>query len=129
MEDEPALLDLIEEYIIDYIGHEVVKADDGIVGFEAFSSSPDSFDLLITDIKLPRLDGIGLVKRIREVSAIPVIITTGHADLKQNALMSGIDIAGVLTKPFRLNELDSIVARTFNQNAHSYNTKKRVLEV
>jgi len=115
VEDEPALLEMTVEYLSETLEHEVVKAIDGIHAYEAFTSMSDTFDLIISDIKLPGLDGIGLAKKIRETSDVPIIFTTGHADLEKEAHVLEINIFSVLTKPFLLSELDEVLASVQNK--------------
>jgi DNA-binding response OmpR family regulator len=114
VEDEPALLDMIDEYLTDIMAHEVVNAVNGIDAYEAFTVSPDTFDLVISDITLPGLDGVGLAKKIRKISDVPIILTTGHTDFEREANMLEIKIFAVLIKPFMLNELDAVVTSVQN---------------
>ncbi|WP_411158478.1 two-component system response regulator CseB [Streptomyces sp. CBMA291] len=59
-------------------GYEVRVAADGLAGLEAFREHP--FDLLILDVMLPGLDGIGLCRRVRETSLIPVLMMSARGD-------------------------------------------------
>ncbi|MEU6015218.1 two-component system response regulator CseB [Streptomyces sp. NPDC047515] len=67
-------------------GYEVRAAADGLAGLEAFRA--DRFDLLILDVMLPGLDGIGLCRRVRETSLVPVLMMSARGD--------GVDIVGGL---------------------------------
>ncbi|RCH65441.1 DNA-binding response regulator [Streptomyces sp. SDr-06] len=59
-------------------GYEVRVAADGLAGLEAFRD--DGFDLLILDVMLPGLDGIGLCRRVRESSLVPVLMMSARGD-------------------------------------------------
>ncbi|MFF5920050.1 two-component system response regulator CseB [Streptomyces flavochromogenes] len=59
-------------------GYEVKAAADGLTGLECFRD--DSFDLLILDVMLPGLDGIGLCRRVRETSLVPVLMMSARGD-------------------------------------------------
>ncbi|MFG3495810.1 two-component system response regulator CseB [Streptomyces sp. NPDC047928] len=59
-------------------GYEVKAAADGLTGLELFRD--DSFDLLILDVMLPGLDGIGLCRRVRESSLVPVLMMSARGD-------------------------------------------------
>nr|WP_324611378.1 two-component system response regulator CseB [Streptomyces sp. NRRL F-5755] len=59
-------------------GYEVKAAADGLTGLELFRD--ESFDLLILDVMLPGLDGIGLCRRIRETSLVPVLMMSARGD-------------------------------------------------
>lgn len=84
-------------------GYEVEHALDGMVGFSvAESSAPD---LIITDIQMPRMDGIEMIKRIRESQAgkrIPIIVMSAYGQRRiSDALAAGAD--GILEKPIDLD--------------------------
>ncbi|MFF3859594.1 two-component system response regulator CseB [Streptomyces sp. NPDC002209] len=59
-------------------GYEVKAAADGLTGLELFRD--DSFDLLILDVMLPGLDGIGLCRRVRETSLVPILMMSARGD-------------------------------------------------
>ncbi|MFI8100862.1 two-component system response regulator CseB [Streptomyces sp. NPDC086023] len=59
-------------------GYEVQAAADGLTGLELFREHP--FDLLILDVMLPGLDGIGLCRRVRETSLVPVLMMSARGD-------------------------------------------------
>ncbi|MEV5517237.1 two-component system response regulator CseB [Streptomyces flaveolus] len=59
-------------------GYEVRAVADGLAGLEAFRE--DDFDLLILDVMLPGLDGIGLCRRVRETSLVPVLMMSARGD-------------------------------------------------
>ncbi|MGW5861671.1 two-component system response regulator CseB [Streptomyces sp. NPDC055239] len=59
-------------------GYEVEVAADGLTGLELFRE--ESFDLLILDVMLPGLDGIGLCRRVRETSLVPVLMMSARGD-------------------------------------------------
>ncbi|WP_309248569.1 two-component system response regulator CseB [Streptomyces sp. MNP-20] len=59
-------------------GYAVRAAPDGLTGLELFRD--ESFDLLILDVMLPGLDGIGLCRRVRETSLVPVLMMSARGD-------------------------------------------------
>lgn len=59
-------------------GYRVTPAEDGLAGLEAFRTG--THDLLILDVMLPELDGIGLCRRIREESLVPVLMMSARGD-------------------------------------------------
>ncbi|RLV10560.1 DNA-binding response regulator [Streptomyces griseocarneus] len=59
-------------------GYEVEAAADGLTGLELFRD--DTFDLLILDVMLPGLDGIGLCRKVRETSLVPVLMMSARGD-------------------------------------------------
>ena len=63
------------------LGHKVTGASDGMDGLQKFHAG--SFDLVITDVRMPRMDGLELMRRIKQIerSSADVIIITGHGDM------------------------------------------------
>ena len=84
-------------------GYEVEEAESGEEALEALAVRPP--DLVILDLGLPGLDGIEVCRRLREWSAIPVIVLSAHGDdeAKVRALDEGAD--DYVTKPFSVPEL------------------------
>ena len=78
--------------------------EDGTKALEALGR--DSFDLLITDIVMPSLDGIGLALKVaKDHPALPVLLMTGYSAERQRAHNLEELICEVITKPFTLQEI------------------------
>lgn len=97
VDDDPDLLSVIE-FALQQAGFLVVKAADGEQALRAFESEQP--DLAVLDINLPRISGFDLARRLRERSAIPIMMLTvrGEEDDVVRALSLGAD--DYLTKPF-----------------------------
>jgi CheY-like chemotaxis protein len=84
-------------------GYEVEHAIDGMVGYSAAANSPP--DLIVTDIQMPRMDGIEMIKRIRESQSgkrIPIIVMSAYGQRRiTDALAAGAD--GIVEKPIDLD--------------------------
>ena len=102
VEDEEKLARFVE-LELQYEGYEVEKAYDGRAGIDMVKASP--FDLVLLDIMLPGLNGIEVLRRIRQTSDIPVILLTARDAVvdKVTGLDSGAD--DNITKPFAIEEL------------------------
>ncbi|MEV7024771.1 two-component system response regulator CseB [Kitasatospora sp. NPDC093558] len=61
-------------------GYAMTAAADGLTGLELFREQEREFDLLILDVMLPGLDGIGLCRRVRETSLVPVLMMSARGD-------------------------------------------------
>ncbi len=95
--------------------YDVVVARDGVEGAEVAAKSPP--DLIITDVTMPRLDGIGMVRRIREQQAAKVPVIFVSALDSPMAVVAGI-AAGArhyLTKPLDLNDLEKRIVRVLGE--------------
>ena len=99
IDDEKGILRVIEEALTKF-GHQVELAADGYEGIRKFDDG--SYDIVITDLRMPGLDGKGVVRHIRSShkNSIPIIGISGTPWLIQD---SGFDV--VLPKPFPLQDL------------------------
>lgn len=83
IDDDDASLHLLRE-LLELHGYRVLSAREGAVGVEIFEKEHPQ--LVITDIRMPHMDGIEVLRRVREIDdAVPVILVTGHGDL-ENAI-------------------------------------------
>jgi CheY-like chemotaxis protein len=102
VEDDPAVLSMIEKHLAGE-GYAVITASDGMEGLRKVGS--EAYDLVITDIVMPYVSGVGLVSVIKEKKPhIPVIAITGYGKEPESAAMEKkADI--VMTKPFKMSTL------------------------
>ena len=102
VEDEPQIRITVGD-ALRAEGHRVVFAFDGAEGLSLVTSRV--FDLVITDIRLPRVDGLTIFRRVRELGNTDVILMTGFGAVSEavGALKEGA--CDYLTKPFDLDEL------------------------
>lgn len=85
-------------------GYQVDTAEDGQAGWEALHR--ESYDLLITDNNMPRLSGLGLVKKIRYAHiTLPVIIASGTLNTEELNRNQWLQITATLLKPFTTDQL------------------------
>jgi CheY-like chemotaxis protein len=94
-------------------GHDVGLAEDGVKALaEVEASGP--FDLIITDLEMPRLDGRGLIRALRAASCTaPVLLMSGRhgiAELARIAADQGLSVQGAIEKPFTGERLIATVA-------------------
>ena len=109
-EDEEPLRTLIKRALAEE-GHLVVATADGSEALDVLQSEGSGFDLLLTDIKMPVMDGIALALAVaRDFPKVPILLMTGYADQRQR--VSGLEalIADVISKPFALAEIKFAVA-------------------
>ena len=91
-------------------GHEVKTAGDGSEALELLAREEGSFDLLLTDIRMPIMDGIALaLSAARDFPDLTILLMTGYADQRERA--HGLDaiIHDVITKPFSVAALRATV--------------------
>ena len=102
IEDEPQIARFVQ-LELNHEGYDVTVANDGRDGLEVFKAHP--FDLVLLDIMLPSLNGIEVLRRIRQLSSVPIIMLTARDSVmdKVNGLDNGAD--DYITKPFAIEEL------------------------
>lgn len=85
-------------------GHSVLEAHDGVQAVELMNKH--HFDLLLTDIAMPVMDGISLALKVRDARpGVPIILMTGYANESQRAHNLSVLIEELLTKPFNKDQL------------------------
>lgn len=104
-EDDKAVREFVAR-ALRHSGHDVVTADDGLEALARLEK--DDFDLLITDIVMPGLDGIALaLKLAKERPDLPILMMTGYAAERQRAHNLDALIHRVVPKPFTLQQICS----------------------
>ncbi|WP_423066359.1 response regulator [Devosia sp. CN2-171] len=91
---------------LQHMGHEVVEAEDGGLASEVMEEEQGRFDLLLSDIKMPVMDGIALALNVAaSFPDITIVLMTGFADQRERA--HGLDqlIYDVIPKPFTLQQV------------------------
>ena len=109
-EDEEALCAMCAR-ALSGVGHEVRTASDGSGALDLLKRDGGRFDLLLTDIRMPMMDGIALALAVaRDYPDLTILLMTGYADQRERA--HGLDalIHDVVTKPFTLATLRTAVA-------------------
>ena len=93
-------------------GHAVTDFGDGGEAFECLNGAKAVFDLLLTDIVMPGMDGIELAKRAAEMNAaLKIMFITGFAAVALHPASGAPKQAKVLSKPFHLREIVAEVDR------------------
>ena len=109
VEDDPNLR-LVYSRFLESVGWEVATAPDGLAGSALVQ--PDAFDVIVSDITMPRMGGIEFIRAIRQRDQdIPVIFITGEPELKTAIEALTYGAYRYLTKPFVTKEFRNIVAR------------------
>lgn len=140
VEDDAALRSLSANLLLK-AGYRVEVAEDGQAGWEVLRLG--SYDLLITDHEMPRLNGLELVKRLRSAGqTLPVILSSGSVDADEVHQDDWLRVAATLKKPFKPEDLletvkqvlraatgDLAVVGTVASAASSQGNGKRVLPV
>ena len=89
--------------------YDVVSASDGLDGLKLLETEQQGFDLVVTDLVMPNISGVGLISIIKKkFPDLPVIAITGWGEHPE-ALATEAQANRVLEKPFDLSELDTVI--------------------
>jgi two-component system response regulator MprA len=109
VDDEPAIVDLVAALLVDE-GYDVWCAHDGVAALEA--AGRDRFDVIVADVMMPGLDGVGLLRSLRQRGyRVPVVL--------MSAAYAEVDWPGVrfVRKPFDLDHLAAIIDRALHEQS------------
>ena len=107
-DDEDSIRRLLTLALSD-AGYDVSTASDGVEAFQKFQLA--NVDLLVTDLKIGRMDGYELCRRVRETSALPIVVISGYfvVDEPSRSVDSSLDADALVRKPFDVTELVGLV--------------------
>ena len=92
-------------------GHETITAQDGAEALEILTREDGAFDLLLTDIQMPIMDGIALaLSAARDFPDLTILLMTGFADQRERASNLNALVHDVITKPFSVADIRTAVA-------------------
>jgi DNA-binding response OmpR family regulator len=106
VDDEEAIQKLLR-YPLEREGFRVVAALDGEEALQRFGE--ETFDLVVLDLMLPKLDGLEVCKRLRASSTVPIIMLTARDDELDKVLGLELGADDYITKPFSIREFRSRV--------------------
>ena len=109
-EDDEAVRGFVRR-ALELDGHEVVAAADGGEALEILQGEDGRFDLLLSDIRMPVMDGIALaLAAARDFTALRILLMTGYAEQRERAHGLEAVIHDVVQKPFSLADIRRAVA-------------------
>jgi len=106
VDDETAVLTVIGE-VLKSLGYKVLTAENGVQALEIYNNNSNVIDLVLTDVVMPKMDGVELAKAINEQdSKIPIIFATGYDKKQEIERNSGLQGFAVLNKPYSIELLE-----------------------
>jgi two-component system chemotaxis response regulator CheY len=93
-------------------GFEVILAEDGVEGLKL--SDDGSYDLFISDINMPNMDGYTLISKLREnpkFNSVPILVMTTETDIACKERGKAVGATGWITKPFEPKPLIDVIRR------------------
>jgi len=115
VDDEECILVSLKR-ALDMSGYRVVAVRDSAEALDLFAGEPAGFDLVITDLTMPKMTGIELARKILEISPdIPVILSTGFNDLIDEGEAKSLGIRELLLKPTDIRELKNTIRKALQR--------------
>jgi DNA-binding NtrC family response regulator len=115
VDDEPDIRDLLAEYFRER-RYDVTLAADGRAAVAAIERAPARFGLILTDLNLPGVDGLGVLSAARAANpSCYVVIITGFASLDSAIQAVRLGAYDYLTKPFSLGQIEVVVRRIIDR--------------
>lgn len=124
VDDEPLILKGLR-YTLEQEGYETDTAADGDEALMKFFAG--SYDLILLDVMLPKLDGINVCQRIREHSSVPVIMLTAKGEDMDKILGLEYGADDYMTKPFNILEVKARIKSILRRSQHGAVLEERKL--
>lgn len=105
-------------FVLEQSGYAVVSALDGVQALDCLAAIP--IDLIVTDLTMPHLDGIGLAERVRadaRYAGMPIIVVTASGKETDEVKAAGVGVDTFLTKPVDSEDLTRAVAHLVERRA------------
>jgi len=114
VDDDPAIRRLYA-FLLTNEGYTVLEAEDGLVALERYCYDQEKCDLIITDMNMPRMGGMELVKELRERSSeVYIIMVTAYGTPRTEEMAFILGANEYIAKPFDFEELEGRVRAYFD---------------
>lgn len=108
-DDDAAVRELVSRALIGE-GHSVHVTQDGLEAFELFEARGAAFDLVVSDVEMPQLDGVSLVKQVlAQKPTLAIVLMSGFSDQLDRAQDLGSRRLISISKPFTLEQIKQAV--------------------
>lgn len=115
VEDDPAFLDTLRQFMTLYGFDPVLCASDGAAAWERLETEP--VDLLITDVNMPRMNGLELMGRVRQVHQdLPIIVISGFLEKAHLSQLDPYRVRATIFKPFRMPVIAEEIRKVFEED-------------
>jgi len=109
VDDEPDLAEMVGA-MLKRLGYTVTAVTDSREALALFSASPGGYDLVVTDLTMPKMTGVVLARKVKALRPeVPVIICTGYSDSVSAGEVSDAGIKFLLMKPLEIRELSASI--------------------
>jgi len=113
LDDEQTVVEMGTR-LLECLGYKVTSQTESVKALEVFRSSPDDFDLVITDYTMPKLTGLDFAREVLRIRPdIPVLLCTGFSEKITPDSVKGLGM-GLLMKPYGMREISEMVRKTLD---------------
>jgi CheY-like chemotaxis protein len=117
VDDEPEVR-VLARTCLEEAGYEFIEAENGQKALDTFEREHERIGLVITDVLMPQLDGLGLAARLhKDDPELPILLLSGHV-LEEDLWAPGNSRLRYLMKPYRLQDLAATVLDLIGPSAH-----------
>jgi excisionase family DNA binding protein len=117
VDDESSIREMLSKTLA-LADYKVDTAPDAPAALDLLRGEPAAYDLLIADLKMPGMDGLSLIRQVKQLrSGLPIIIITGFSTESSAIEAVNLGVAAYLTKPFRVPQVLAAAARAMGVSA------------
>jgi two-component system cell cycle sensor histidine kinase/response regulator CckA len=115
VDDEPLVIEVLQE-MLELQGYRITTADGSLKALDAFRKAPRDFDLVITDMTMPKLTGDRLSQEIKKIRTdIPIILCTGYSDKLADKSALDFGVQDFMLKPIKQADLVKTVRNVLDK--------------
>lgn len=113
VDDDPVVLSACAEMMED-LGYKVTAFDDPRIAREEFRARPHEFDLLVTDLSMPGMSGLDLIREMRLIApGLPAVLSSGYLSSEEAVGAREAEVTAFVQKPNVVEELGNALAKAF----------------
>jgi CheY-like chemotaxis protein len=114
--DDEEVIVRMEQMLLERLGYQVTARTASIEALEAFKANPGRFDLIVTDMTMPNMTGIGLAREVKKIKNIPVIVCTGFSEQINEENFKALGIDGYVLKPLIRRDIAETIRKVLDES-------------
>lgn len=116
VDDDEAIITM-EKEMLERLGYQVISRTNSIEALEVFCANHDKFDIVITDLAMPKMPGDKLSAELRKINPdIPIVLCTGFSEAMSEEKAASLGIKGFLMKPIVMMDLADKIREVLDEN-------------
>ncbi len=115
VDDETPIVE-IQQQVLERLGYRVTTTTKSLQALEMFTAHPESYDILITDMTMPNVNGAKLANQVKKIKpGTPVILCTGYSEIITKEQAQAMGIEGFIMKPFDKESMALAIRKIFDE--------------